>query len=107
MPLSLPCSAFIWPTSRDFTPSPHCISFFRITLPTVRQAPREIPEVPIYRQAFAQMMMAGFLPFSAIYIELYYVFASVWGTSSPPLSFFFFFFFFVFDVVVVGWCREL
>ena len=23
--------------------------------------------------------MAGFLPFSAIYIELYYVFASVWG----------------------------
>ncbi len=25
------------------------------------------------------MLMAGFLPFSAIYIELYYVFASVWG----------------------------
>ena len=25
------------------------------------------------------MMMAGFLPFSAIYIELYYIFASVWG----------------------------
>jgi len=26
-----------------------------------------------------QMCMAGFLPFSAIYIELYYIFASVWG----------------------------
>ena len=25
------------------------------------------------------MLMAGFLPFSAIYIELYYIFASVWG----------------------------
>lgn len=25
------------------------------------------------------MIMAGFLPFSAIYIELYYIFASVWG----------------------------
>lgn len=25
------------------------------------------------------MCMAGFLPFSAIYIELYYIFASVWG----------------------------
>ncbi|CAG7868917.1 unnamed protein product, partial [Brassica rapa] len=25
------------------------------------------------------MAMAGFLPFSAIYIELYYIFASVWG----------------------------
>lgn len=27
----------------------------------------------------AQMFMAGFLPFSAIYIELHYIFASVWG----------------------------
>lgn len=25
------------------------------------------------------MAMAGFLPFSAIYIELYYIFASIWG----------------------------
>jgi hypothetical protein len=25
------------------------------------------------------MLMAGFLPFSAIYVELYYIFASVWG----------------------------
>ncbi len=29
--------------------------------------------------AGAQMFMAGFLPFSAIYIELFYIFASVWG----------------------------
>ena len=41
--------------------------------------PREIPELPWYRQALPQMVMAGFLPFSAIYIELYYIFASVWG----------------------------
>ena len=25
------------------------------------------------------MIIAGFLPFSAIYVELYYIFASVWG----------------------------
>jgi hypothetical protein len=25
------------------------------------------------------MAAAGFLPFSAIYIELYYIFASIWG----------------------------
>ncbi|KAJ4710189.1 Transmembrane 9 superfamily member [Melia azedarach] len=31
------------------------------------------------RSAIPQMAMAGFLPFSAIYIELYYIFASVWG----------------------------
>jgi hypothetical protein len=41
--------------------------------------PREIPELPWYRQAVPQMLMAGFLPFSAIYIELYYIFASIWG----------------------------
>ena len=41
--------------------------------------PREIPASPWYRGALPQMCMAGFLPFSAIYIELYYIFASVWG----------------------------
>ncbi|KAG2259727.1 hypothetical protein Bca52824_079021 [Brassica carinata] len=38
--------------------------------------PREIPPLPWYRSAVPQMAMAGFLPFSAIYIELYYIFAS-------------------------------
>ena len=41
--------------------------------------PREIPALPWYRHTLPQMCMAGFLPFSAIYIELYYIFASVWG----------------------------
>ncbi|CAN6465660.1 unnamed protein product [Victoria cruziana] len=41
--------------------------------------PREIPPLPWYRGTPTQMVMAGFLPFSAIYIELYYIFASVWG----------------------------
>ncbi|CAL9770817.1 unnamed protein product [Musa acuminata subsp. burmannicoides] len=41
--------------------------------------PREIPLLPWYRRTIPQMAMAGFLPFSAIYIELYYIFASVWG----------------------------
>lgn len=35
--------------------------------------------MPWFREALPQMVMAGFLPFSAIYIELYYIFASVWG----------------------------
>ncbi|KAI8538611.1 hypothetical protein RHMOL_Rhmol09G0117600 [Rhododendron molle] len=41
--------------------------------------PREIPQLPWYRSTIPQMAMAGFLPFSAIYIELYYIFASMWG----------------------------
>ncbi|KAL7555532.1 hypothetical protein ACA910_006120 [Epithemia clementina (nom. ined.)] len=41
---------------------------------------REIPtEVPWYRSRSFQYVIAGFLPFSAIYIELHYIFASMWG----------------------------
>ena len=41
---------------------------------------REIPtEVPWYRSRVFQILIAGFLPFSAIYIELHYIFASMWG----------------------------
>ena len=43
------------------------------------KTPREIPPIPWYRQGACQVFMAGFLPFSAIYIELHYIFASVWG----------------------------
>ena len=41
--------------------------------------PRDVPPLPWYRAAAPQMAMAGFLPFSAIYIELFYIFASIWG----------------------------
>jgi len=49
--------------------------------PPCRQTkiPREIPLIPWYRQGPIQLCVAGFLPFSAIYIELHYIFASVWG----------------------------
>mmetsp|Transcript_12340 Transcript_12340/g.28536 ORF Transcript_12340/g.28536 Transcript_12340/m.28536 type:complete len:628 (+) Transcript_12340:116-1999(+) len=41
---------------------------------------REIPtEIPWYRSRLFQVLIAGFLPFSAIYIELHYIFASMWG----------------------------
>ena len=37
------------------------------------KVPREIPLVPWYRSMMAQLFCAGFLPFSAIYIEFYTV----------------------------------
>lgn len=41
---------------------------------------REIPtEIPWFKGRFIQMLIAGFLPFSAIYIELHYIFASMWA----------------------------
>eukprot|EP01101_Sappina_pedata_P012737 TRINITY_DN890_c0_g1_i1.p1 TRINITY_DN890_c0_g1~~TRINITY_DN890_c0_g1_i1.p1 ORF type:complete len:615 (+),score=254.76 TRINITY_DN890_c0_g1_i1:65-1909(+) len=47
--------------------------------------PRVIPSAPWFRQAPMQMIMAGFLPFSAIYIELYYIYSSLWGHNSYTL----------------------
>jgi len=47
--------------------------------------PREIPSIPWYRSLPAQMVMSGFLPFSAIYIELFYVYSSVWGRTTYQL----------------------
>lgn len=44
-----------------------------------KNAVREVPPAPWYRTAPAQMLVAGFLPFSAIYVELFYVYASLWG----------------------------
>ncbi|KAK9095601.1 hypothetical protein Scep_027070 [Stephania cephalantha] len=41
--------------------------------------PRDVPPLPWYRGIMPQMAMAGFLPFTAIYVELYYIFESVWG----------------------------
>eukprot|EP00606_Chrysophyceae_sp_TOSAG23-5_P001079 GSChrysophyteH2.ASY1.ANO1.1456.1 assembled CDS len=44
------------------------------------KAVREIPAPQMwYQQPVAQIFMAGFLPFSAIYIELHYIFAAIWG----------------------------
>ncbi|KAJ0010128.1 hypothetical protein Pint_34144 [Pistacia integerrima] len=45
-----------------------------LILPRTKQ-PRKIPPLPWYPGAIPQMAMARFLPF----IEVYYMFASVWG----------------------------
>lgn len=46
---------------------------------------REIPPTPWFRRLPVQMMIAGFLPFSAIYIELFYIFNSIWARGSYQL----------------------
>jgi hypothetical protein len=40
---------------------------------------KEIPAVPWYRHVAVSVVLSGFLPFSAIYIELHYIFSSMWG----------------------------
>ncbi|KAH3748749.1 hypothetical protein DPMN_183199 [Dreissena polymorpha] len=46
---------------------------------------REIPAVPWYRSGFAHCLVGGFLPFSSISVELYYIFATLWGREQYTL----------------------
>ena len=41
--------------------------------------PREIPAQPWYNRAWLYMLVGGFLPFSAISIEIYYIYLTLWG----------------------------
>ena len=45
----------------------------------VHKVPRQVPEVPFYRGALVHVLIGGFLPFSAIYIEMHYIFEAMWG----------------------------
>ncbi|KAK1416282.1 hypothetical protein QVD17_32071 [Tagetes erecta] len=53
-------------------------SDFQAPCRTVK-CPKDIPQLRWYRGILPQMALAGILPFSVIYIQLYYIFASVWG----------------------------
>lgn len=46
---------------------------------------REIPPIPWYRGTFSHMVIGGFLPFSAISVELYYIFSTLWGRDQYTL----------------------
>lgn len=46
---------------------------------------REIPPIPWYRNTFSHMVIGGFLPFSAISVELYYIFSTLWGRDQYTL----------------------
>uniref|UniRef100_UPI00398F4DF7 transmembrane 9 superfamily member 1 n=1 Tax=Pristiophorus japonicus TaxID=55135 RepID=UPI00398F4DF7 len=46
---------------------------------------REIPSQPWYKCVLVHMTIGGFLPFSAISVELYYIFATMWGREQYTL----------------------
>ncbi|XP_019745569.1 transmembrane 9 superfamily member 1 [Hippocampus comes] len=50
-----------------------------------RNIARQIPAQPWYKHAAVHMAIGGFLPFSAISVELYYIFATVWGREHYTL----------------------
>ncbi|XP_022054641.2 transmembrane 9 superfamily member 1 [Acanthochromis polyacanthus] len=50
-----------------------------------RNIARQIPAQPWYKHTVVHMAIGGFLPFSAISVELYYIFATVWGREQYTL----------------------
>jgi transmembrane 9 superfamily protein 2/4 len=42
------------------------------------QIPRQVPEQPFYLKTIPCMMIAGVLPFGAVFIELFFIFESIW-----------------------------
>nr|XP_060638877.1 transmembrane 9 superfamily member 1 [Anolis sagrei ordinatus] len=66
---------------------------------------REIPSQPWYKSTVVHMTIGGFLPFSAISVELYYIFATVWGREQYTL---YGILFFVFAILLsVGACISI
>ncbi|EPY89936.1 importin-4 [Camelus ferus] len=66
---------------------------------------REIPPQPWYKSTLVHMTVGGFLPFSAISVELYYIFATVWGREQYTL---YGILFFVFAILLsVGACISI
>ncbi|XP_061877222.1 transmembrane 9 superfamily member 1 [Entelurus aequoreus] len=50
-----------------------------------RNIRRQIPTQPWYKHTVVHMAIGGFLPFSAISVELYYIFTTVWGREHYTL----------------------
>jgi transmembrane 9 superfamily protein 1 len=46
---------------------------------------REIPPIAWFRTIWAHIIIGGFLPFSAISVELYYIFSTLWGRDQYTL----------------------
>nr|XP_033770538.1 transmembrane 9 superfamily member 4 isoform X2 [Geotrypetes seraphini] len=67
------------------------------------QIPRQIPEQRWYMNRFIGILMAGILPFGAMFIELFFIFSAIWENQFYYL---FGFLFLVFIILVVS-CSQI
>jgi transmembrane 9 superfamily protein 2/4 len=58
------------------------------------QIPRQVPDQPWYLKTFPCMLLAGILPFGAVFIELYFIFSAIWENQ--------FYYLFGFLFIVLG-----
>ncbi|VDK44259.1 unnamed protein product [Anisakis simplex] len=59
------------------------------------QIPRQVPDQPWYLHTFPCMLLAGILPFGAVFIELFFIFSAIWENQ------FYYLFGFLFIVCVI------
>ncbi|MCP9260558.1 Transmembrane 9 superfamily member 4 [Dirofilaria immitis] len=59
------------------------------------QIPRQVPEQPWYLHTLPCMLLAGILPFGAVFIELFFIFSAIWENQ------FYYLFGFLFIVCVI------
>ncbi|KAI8822525.1 uncharacterized protein EV422DRAFT_613751 [Fimicolochytrium jonesii] len=67
------------------------------------QIPRQIPEQPFYLRPLPSILMGGVLPFGAIFIELYFILASLWNDK----VYYVFGFLFLVFVILVLTCSQV
>lgn len=70
---------------------------------SVNQIPRQIPEQQTYMHPVISVLLAGILPFGAVFIELFFILSAIWENQFYYL---FGFLFLVFIILVIS-CAEI